>query len=407
MPSSSVPFPASPAGALRGWLAFSAAVLIGLILPVAVMSYRAIPLFVGCILLLLILAGDARHVLQRLWARGDSRLLLALGLLLLWAAASLAWTLQPAPAAGVLGLVVLFVVLGALAWAADPDVPADVLALALGIGLAVASVLFLVETANDMALHIRFGSTHNPSKMNQAAILLLLWMWPVLKILADRWGRWPALALLALSGAAIMLSESDTARLALLVSLVGFALVRFGFRLLPALIGLGLALLIAVLPWLAAVMQSDLPPVIVKLFRSGHAAERLTIWTSFAYASGLKPFIGFGFNASGLIGFGPLISLFPENLWTGIRDSHPHNMFLQTWVELGGAGAALLALFLLRLGAIAAAVARPAAPFVAAVMAGAPVVALVGHGAWQAWWIAALSAVPVLFRLASASPARR
>lgn len=374
----------------------------GLLLPVSVMSYRAIPLFVGCIVALLVASGDWRHVLGRAWMRLDKRLALVIGGFLAWAAVSLAWTLQPGPAAVMLALLIAFVAAGLLAWAADPRISKDLLALSMGCGLAIASALVTVEIASRMSLHQWLGSTFNPSKMNQAAIFLLLWMWPVVLLVAHRFGRPAGLVLTVLAGAAILLSESDTARLAFLVALLAFVLVRIGFRILPALTGLGVALVIAASPWLAAALQQDLPPVILSLFKSGHAAERVTIWTSFAYASGLKPFVGFGFNASGLIGFGPLISRFPEALWTGIRDSHPHNMFLQTWVELGGVGAALLGLTMLRLGTLATAVARPVAPFAAAIFAAAPVVALVGHGAWQTWWIAALCALPLLVRLAGA-----
>ena len=64
---------------------------------------------------------------------------------------------------------------------------------------------------------------------------------------------------------------------------------------------------------------------------------------------------------------------------------HPHNAALQIWVELGAVGAALAFLifaFLLR--SIARLYADAAAPRLALV-AGAGMVALVGHGAWQGW----------------------
>jgi exopolysaccharide production protein ExoQ len=80
---------------------------------------------------------------------------------------------------------------------------------------------------------------------------------------------------------------------------------------------------------------------------------------------------------------------------------HPHNAALQIWVELGAVGAALAFLvfaFLLR--SIARLDAGAAAPRLALV-AGAGMVALVGHGAWQGWWIACLGLAAVLFRTAS------
>ena len=115
------------------------------------------------------------------------------------------------------------------------------------------------------------------------------------------------------------------------------------------------------------------------------------------------PWAGVGFNGSHLIGFGPRLAYFPENLWVGIKDSHPHNMFLQAWVEMGLFGGLLLACIWLAWGwSVWRQPWRRLSPFGTAVLAAVPIVALVGYGAWQAWWIAVLAPLPVLFRFAAA-----
>ncbi len=77
--------------------------------------------------------------------------------------------------------------------------------------------------------------------------------------------------------------------------------------------------------------------------------------------------------------------------------SHPHNAFLQLWVELGALGAALAAVLLTAwFGAIGRAD-RRLQPFLLAWTALVAAIALVSHGAWQAWWVAAIAAAAAAF----------
>jgi O-antigen ligase len=69
---------------------------------------------------------------------------------------------------------------------------------------------------------------------------------------------------------------------------------------------------------------------------------------------------------------------------------HPHNSFLQVWVELGIVGAILAgAVLMLMLRSLAVLPPGPRAAALALVAAAASV-AFVEHGAWQAWWTAGL-----------------
>jgi O-antigen ligase len=79
---------------------------------------------------------------------------------------------------------------------------------------------------------------------------------------------------------------------------------------------------------------------------------------------------------------------------------HPHNAALQVWVELGAIGAALaIAVVVLLLRRIAKLPGEMLAVSLALLSAVAAV-SLVGHGAWQAWWPAAIAAAIVWLRAA-------
>ena len=79
---------------------------------------------------------------------------------------------------------------------------------------------------------------------------------------------------------------------------------------------------------------------------------------------------------------------------------HPHNAPLQIWVELGAVGAALALAVLLLLLREVARQPLPAASASLSLIGGVAAVALVGHGAWQGWWAAAIGGA-ILWMLAS------
>jgi O-antigen ligase len=119
-------------------------------------------------------------------------------------------------------------------------------------------------------------------------------------------------------------------------------------------------------------------------------AHRLEIWHFVAEAIAEHPVAGWGLNSSRDLPGGI------NEVAPGARKLplHPHNAMLQWWLELGAVGAALATLLVVlalygavRLGdgtdrrVNAAAIATVCSGFV---------VALVGYGIWQAWWMAAL-----------------
>ncbi len=276
------------------------------------------------------------------------------------------------------------------------------LSLALAAGLAFAAGLLIFEMLTDLFLHRLARANLNPSKMNQSAVVMVLWLWPCLLLAARSAGRSAAAGLAAIVTVAVFMSDSETAKLALLVGALGFGLFLTGWRwLIPALAVL-VALFVLVQPVVPALVDALVPQSVLDAARAGHANERLTIWRSFSAAAAMEPMAGFGFDSSGDIGFGPLLERFPEALRVGIRDSHPHNMGLQVWVELGLMGAFLLTV---ALGRMVRAAGRWPAPVPAAAAASilvALVVAAVGYGAWQAWWLATLAMLPVLLNVAAA-----
>ncbi len=131
-----------------------------------------------------------------------------------------------------------------------------------------------------------------------------------------------------------------------------------------------------------------------QLYRLNSAVHRWLIWQFVAEKITERPVLGWGLDSSRAIpGAHESVQGYTDRL-----PLHPHNAALQVWLELGFLGS-LIGAFLaawpvLRIDrTIAGGNAQAAAVGVVAAIA---VVALLGFGIWQSWWIAAISLVAAL-----------
>jgi len=126
--------------------------------------------------------------------------------------------------------------------------------------------------------------------------------------------------------------------------------------------------------------------------------HRVEIWHFAAERALEKPLFGWGFNASRYVPNGDEVSHFlPPG--QSLIPLHPHDAFLQIWLEIGAIGAIIVAgILLLGLRAVGqwpAAVARFTLPGYAAGL----VVAGLAFGIWQSWWMATLAFSAVAYRM--------
>lgn len=387
---------AAPAMAARA--AQAGFLLLVLALPVAMMTYRSLPLTMAAAAACFLVAHKADGGVA--W-RTDRLLTAAVAALFAVAAVTLAWTPEKRDAVEVLAVHVgLPVLLGLwLAGLPRPRIP-DTRLVLLPAGLILAAAILFIEMRSGLVLHRLARANMNPSKMNQATVVAVLWLWPIALMAARTAGRIAAGVLVVGVSVAVFASESETAKLALIVGLAAGAVFLLRWRWLVTALAVAVALFVMMQPFWPTILDNVLGPSALDALQQGHARERLVIWRSFATAVGMKPILGFGFDSSGTIGFGPLLELFPEALRVGIRDSHPHNMALQVWVELGVVGAALAAFALSRATLLIGRHSPAARAAAAATVGSALLVAAVGYGAWQAWWVTALAMLPVLLKLA-------
>src|SRR5262245_12092923 len=235
---------------------------------------------------------------------------------------------------------------------------------------------------------------------NRNVALLTLLLWPALLVLAKRVVDWRTallpIGLFTLVALIALGSDHQTSVLALGASSLIFLLYRLSPRSARILITTG---------WIAAVLLVR-PAVLIAYDQDLHKAPwiqesaraRIILWAHTARQMSKAPIFGVGAQTTraeseaARPAEAPSGHVFPQ--WTG---RHGHNIYLQTWYELGLIGAGLLlGLGLLMLRWLWT-LARPDQDYAASAFVCASTMCASSFGMWQAWFIAAcLLIVPML-----------
>jgi exopolysaccharide production protein ExoQ len=259
------------------------------------------------------------------------------------------------------------------------------------IAAGLAGLIIIVDLKTGFQLRQLTGGRATDYSYNRSIVTLTLLVWSLLALVLVR-RQWLLLALLVPVPLAVYTGESQTAVLGLLVGLIVLPVAWF----LPRLTNwLGLVTVLAVLavsPFFGTLARQVLGATFHKTLAAAHSDDRVQIWLSFEAVAQKKWLLGNGFGSSlNLQNAAVAKEITPERV-TLLGASHPHNAFLQLWVELGLVGTALVAvLFVVLFRAIGRADPR-LQPFMLTWIAVVCAIALVSHGAWQAWWVAAIAA---------------
>ncbi len=343
-----------------------------------------------------VMAVMVRRVKEGQWPNFSGFAAVVCALAMIWSAVSVFWSIDP-PAAHVSKLVRLAILL--LAGFALLDC-----ARALGseerdrfqklmlTGFALAAIMLLVDWAFEGPILRMFPNTsgHWPGvilRFNRGVTILALMIWPVTLAL---WNRSPAQAIIGGLVALALVSgfASSAAILAVAAGILCCALTFYLPRVLPYIVAFGVLAAVFAGPF---VSQHVAPPDDVALGElpiPNSAHHRLLIWQFTADKIAERPLLGWGFNSSKTIpGNTSSLGIGPAAL-----PLHPHNVWLQWWLELGVVGAILGAVLIggtaWRLRELDLARAERAISL--ALLVAMFLIGGVAYGAWQSWWIAAI-----------------
>lgn len=268
------------------------------------------------------------------------------------------------------------------------------------------AVFIVIETRAGGGIKRSFGLAGDLFRMNRAAVMIGL-MLPLV-LLTTRSNLRLLFVTLAIAAAilGIFSSQSETAKLTLLVVLavMGFAALAPSAAFL-AVGGLAVAATL-LMPIIAPNILLVIPPMVQDYVGYASLTIRGEIWREFGALFWLKPVLGFGFDASSSIASTSIGAALPYERRALLAWGHPHNIPLQVWFEFGLVGG--LVLTALVAAAFRALWDLPDRERSAAItiFAGVYVTSAVSHGAWQEWWWCLIGLIIVMFRAATASPQR-
>jgi len=228
----------------------------------------------------------------------------------------------------------------------------------------------------------------NLSNLNRSVVILTISFFPALALIRQIGAKRLQFALFAavlgLMTMVILKTNSQSAQLALAIGTLIFLV--FPVRRKAVWAGVGLILCAGTLatPFLAQILFDYLPPLIEDhyWFQQSYAANRMEIWDFISRRALEQPFLGYGVEATRHMTFDSrqIYHPSPEIL-------HPHNLFVQIWIEFGLLGAVLLCGFLgdilSRIARLAPEPARIFLPTFLAILS----VGTTGYGLWQGWWL--------------------
>lgn len=274
----------------------------------------------------------------------------------------------------------------------------------LAVSLAVAASFIVLDLTTGMSLHrvLELPGRTQAFVYNRPAIILLLLAYPALFALLIRRGLWnvAAFAFALVVAAGVLTADSGAAVLGGLVALLVFVLALLTRGAMRWLAIAGFLLVLASAPFLGGLADRVIPAKAHQALQSAHSRDRVNIWETFGSAIAFRPLTGYGFGSGAFLDRDARAKAIPPERQAMLAVGHPHNSFVQIWVEMGLAGALIAAALLVTgISALAGGAGR-AAPFAFAALTAAGAIALVGHGAWQGWWIATLGATVAAFRLA-------
>jgi O-antigen ligase len=407
--------PDSPViGAARRNLAADAATLLLVLMPLATwIANRSAPLMLGLCALALLGAAASEATLRRDLSRMGSALLSPLGLAALaWlglALVSLAWSHKPARSLRLFVEMLVPLMAGLVVGLLWPARAPRWAWSGLAITMALACVFMMVELGTNMQLRRLLGLRPDTFIFNPMLIgFLLLGLALAARLFRSNHDRAGMVAGLAVAGvlvAAIGVSDSGAAAFGLGVGLIAWIAARFAPRLAPPLLAAGFLASLALAPVMGSVIERALPAAAHERLKGSHSRERVGIWLSFGEAARVRPLMGAGFGTSAVYDTSPIAASVREEHRPMLAVGHAHSLPLQLWAELGVPGVILAAI--IGLGVMRRLLRVPerlrALPVAFAAVALA--IATVGHGAWQAWWIAAIAVAIAWFRAGFAAEA--
>lgn len=328
--------------------------------------------------------------------------LAAAGALLAWALGSALWSLDPGLSLERSFRLFLMIALAAVVAAVLPTVRVGKRgALIIAGAMFCASALIVFDAALSFPIgpHLQAGG----DAYDRTGPLFVMLLLPTITIIDGRFGRKISFLLVILSVAAVLMLENKASMLALAIGLGAWVVYIAARRFGPALAVAAVLLFTVVQPLGIAAFHADLKQWAITSSAESGIRHRAFIWAFSAEKAVERPALGWGIGTSRSIpgGATPVEFLRADGSVDGTGESlplHPHNAFLQMFLELGLVGmmltATVLSIVVFRFARLMrdGGLLGPGLAFIAAALT----ISSISFGAWQGWWVSAQLLVAAL-----------
>jgi O-antigen ligase len=341
---------------------------------------------------------------------------IAIGVLILWGAASMIWAVNPSDSLEATLKAAAFFVLGVIGIATAFGLSAErrhAVGGAAVIGLVVGLCFLGMEWLGDSVISkLLYGHVEIPGAergflwLSRGAAVVALLAWPALLWLWTSGRRWRAAGLAILTFLLVKQLQSATVTYGFLASLLFFVVFHLRPKWGAWLLAAGFLVTVVAMP-IAANNLDRLIELKVPESRLSSPYEnlrtRFKIWDFVGKRIVEKPLAGWGMNASRSIPGGADTLPHPSSRSPRMRISvlplHPHNVTLQWWLELGliGAAIAAAAIISLALGMTRWIKDNEALAAGLALLAVVGAISFMSYGAWQSWWMATQAVAATMF----------
>ncbi|KWT64148.1 Lipid A core - O-antigen ligase [Hyphomicrobium sulfonivorans] len=226
-----------------------------------------------------------------------------------------------------------------------------------------------------------------------------VYLWPAIAAVLGVWRRpmnfYAAVALFVIAAAAIMISNHAASQLALIAGVIVFAIASRSLLWARRCVAAGwLIACFAVIPLALGAYKANLQQIDAL---GSSVQARLIIWKFTAEKTFENPWFGVGANMTRVIGpeLEKTAVIVGNDRWPHRLSIHAHNMYLQTWFELGAVGAVLLAAIGLAILSAIARLDRRVQRYALATFALTAAVLTSSYGMWQVWLIGTLGVAAV------------
>ncbi|MFV0296866.1 MAG: O-antigen ligase family protein [Hyphomicrobiaceae bacterium] len=396
----------------------------------ALLAPRTTPALLALLTVPALLAAILRNQLER--ARTITPLEAILACLGLYLALNATWSVDKSEAFGRLALFVIFALTSILAFPAYKALEADTrrrlqiaILVAFGIGAAALAIecafnqpvrRWILSTApllrpSAKHLHVMGNEVTRIGLdiLNRNVAMLMLILWPAIIMLraivsdTSRSLLWIG-ALGLVSAVAVFTSEHQTSMIAIIASLLVFLGMKVAPRTMKLLVLAGwITATVLVVPIASTCYSAG-------LYKAGWIPEtgrnRIVLWGVTAQRIQRSPILGIGIKSiKPLDEAAAETALWPKDHPYPLRTGrHSHNIFMQTWFELGAVGAAFLLAIGLATFAIFQKRSSALQPYLYSSFTATTVIGAFSWGLWQPWFMAAFAIWAVLLLLAGIGP---